>query len=109
MVENPGVIPSMQSVRKGDIKRKREMILDILQGCWSSCIDPDAKSHVPAHIHCAQALGIPLHLMFTMPWSSTKAFPHPLANLRESKVDAAVANALSYSIVDWMTWRGYNE
>jgi hypothetical protein len=116
------VIPSMQSVRKGDIKRKREMILDILQGCWSSCIDPDAKSHVPfvadaiianppsfAHIHCAQALGIPLHLMFTMPWSSTKAFPHPLANLRESKVDAAVANALSYSIVDWMTWRGYNE
>lgn len=25
-----------------------------------------------AHIHVADALGIPLHIFFTMPWTSTK-------------------------------------
>lgn len=24
------------------------------------------------HIHCAEKLQIPLHMMFTMPWSATK-------------------------------------
>lgn len=24
------------------------------------------------HIHCAEKLGVPLHMMFTMPWSKTK-------------------------------------
>lgn len=95
MVKNPGLIPSMKSLRAGDIQRKRDMIGEILNGCWKSCIDRDLKSQRPfvcdaiianppsfAHIHCAQALGVPLHLMFTMPWSSTRAFPHPLANCK---------------------------
>jgi hypothetical protein len=34
-----------------------------------------------AHVHYVQALSILVHLMFTMLWSSTKAFPHPLANM----------------------------
>ena len=28
-----------------------------------------------AHVHCAERLGVPLHLMFTMPWSPTQSFP----------------------------------
>ena len=24
------------------------------------------------HIHCAEKLQVPLHMMFTMPWSATK-------------------------------------
>ena len=59
-----------------------------------------------AHVHCAQALGVPLHMVFTMPWSSTKAFPHPLANLKNSTVDPQLANYISYGIVEWMTWQG---
>ncbi|KAB8244510.1 hypothetical protein BDV35DRAFT_394771 [Aspergillus flavus] len=94
MVKNPGLIPSMRSLRAGEVGRKRAMIREMLDRCWRSCIEPDMATQVPfvadaiianppsfAHIHCAQALNIPVHLMFTMPWTSTKAFPHPLANL----------------------------
>jgi len=51
----------------------------ILDGCWRSCYEPDDESgntfaadaiisNPPAfaHIHCAEALGIPLHLSFSM-------------------------------------------
>jgi hypothetical protein len=119
MVKNPGLIPSMKSLREGDIQRKRAMILQLLQGCWRACIENDPHTEQPfvadaiianppsfAHVHCAQALGIPLHLMFTMPWSSTKAFPHPLANFKASEISPAVINYASYGIVEWLTWQG---
>ncbi|KAL4973118.1 hypothetical protein BDW66DRAFT_162365 [Aspergillus desertorum] len=74
----------------------------------ASCIEDDPATNTPfvaesiianppsfAHIHCAQALGIPLHLMFTMPWSSTRAFPHP----------QEVANYFSGTL-EWLTWQG---
>ena len=31
------------------------------------------------HVHCAEKLQIPLHLLFTMPWSPTKVGPHALS------------------------------
>lgn len=123
MVKNPGLIPSMKSLREGDIKRKRDMIAQMLRGCWRSCVDADPKSQRPfvadaiianppsfAHIHCAQALGIPVHLMFTMPWSSTRAFPHPLANfVGTGDVKPALLNYASYGIVEFLTWHGLGD
>ncbi|TGO57465.1 hypothetical protein BCON_0065g00250 [Botryotinia convoluta] len=94
----------------------------MLNGCWESCIMPDATTGIPfvadaiianppsfAHIHCAQALSIPLHLMFTMPWSPTRAFPHPLANIQNGDADPRTANYLSYGLVDMMTWQGLSD
>ncbi|KAF2179556.1 glycosyltransferase family 1 protein [Zopfia rhizophila CBS 207.26] len=122
MVKNPGLIPNISTIRRGDIQRKRSMISEMLTGCWNSCIEPDPFTKIPfvadaivanppsfAHIHCAQALGVPLHLMFTMPWSSTRAFPHPLANLHNAGTDVELANYLSYGIVEWMTWQGLGD
>jgi hypothetical protein len=73
MVKNPGLIPSMSSVRAGDIQAKRKMITVMLEGCWKSCIEADLRTQVPftadaiignppsfAPIHCAQALGCPV-------------------------------------------------
>jgi len=57
-----------------------------------------------AHIHIAEKLGIPLHMMFTMPWSPTEAFPHPLANLDAANVDAKRANYYSYQKIEFLTW-----
>jgi hypothetical protein len=137
MVRNPGLIPKLETFRAGEIGRKRAMITSVLDGCWKSCISPDPISGEPfvahaiianppsfAHIHCAQALGVPLHMMFTMPWSSTREFPHPLANVssgsmkggkegkgkgkgKVSLLDKRVQNFLSFGIVEWMTWQGY--
>ncbi|KAF2015140.1 glycosyltransferase family 1 protein [Aaosphaeria arxii CBS 175.79] len=122
MVKNPGLIPSMKSLREGDIQKKRTMIGELLSGCWKSCVEGDAKTGRPfvadaiianppsfAHVHCAQALGVPLHLMFTMPWSCTRAFPHPLANFKVGEIDPAVINYVSYGVVEWMTWQGLGD
>jgi UDP:flavonoid glycosyltransferase YjiC (YdhE family) len=119
MVKNPGLIPNMKSLRAGDVQRKRTMVAEMLEGFWKSCIQPDAKSNIPfvadaiianppsfAHVHCAQALGVPAHIMFTMPWSTTRSFPHPLANLKNTTTDPRTANYISYGIVDFMTWQG---
>ncbi|KAI0439820.1 sterol glucosyltransferase [Xylaria telfairii] len=122
MVKNPGLIPSMESLRAGEIQKKRKMVVEMLHGFWQACLAPDLQTGVPfvanaiianppsfAHIHCAQALGIPLHLMFTMPWTSTRVFPHPLANMKMKSDNQGKANFVSYSIVEWMTWQGLGD
>lgn len=119
MVCNPGLLPSLNSLKGGEISRKRRMIHKMLQGCWNSCILPDLVSHEPfvanaiianppsfAHVHCAQALGIPVHMMFTMPWTATRAFPHPLTNVKATDIQQSQANYLSYGLVNIMTWQG---
>ncbi|KAI0468496.1 hypothetical protein F4859DRAFT_506068 [Xylaria cf. heliscus] len=62
-----------------------------------------------AHIHIAEKLGVPLHLMFTMPWSPTRAFPQPLANIQSSNTDPVTTNYLSYTMVEMMTWQGLGD
>lgn len=37
------------------------------------------------HIHCAEKLGCPLHIFFTMPYTPTTAFPSPLTTLEGTK------------------------
>lgn len=119
MVKNPGLIPSLESLRGGDIGRKRRMIKEMLHGCWLSCVDADPVSGAPfvadaiianppsfAHVHCAQALSIPVHIMFTMPWCATRAFPHPLANIKQNDLEPIDANWLTYGVVELMTWQG---
>ncbi|KAM5345674.1 hypothetical protein ACJ41O_011535 [Fusarium nematophilum] len=72
MVKNPGLIPSMKSLAAGEIKKKRQMVGEMLKGLWDSCVKPDASTGSPfvadaiianppsfAHVHCAQAMGIP--------------------------------------------------
>ncbi|CCO35669.1 Sterol 3-beta-glucosyltransferase [Rhizoctonia solani AG-1 IB] len=107
----------------GDIGKKQKMVAEILEGCYQSCIGPDDDtkaifvadaiiSNPPtfAHIHCAEALGIPLLLSFTMPWCPTTAFPHPLVNvLQRGSTEANVLNYYSYGLVDLMTWQGYTK
>ncbi|PBK62940.1 UDP-Glycosyltransferase/glycogen phosphorylase [Armillaria solidipes] len=79
MVKNPGLIPGVDSITNGDIPKKRTMLAEMIKGCWLSCHSPcprtwrmfaaDAIIANPpsfAHIHCAEALGIPLLLSFNV-------------------------------------------
>ena len=43
---------------------------------------------------------------FSMPWSPTTSFPHPLANIKSSNADGSKTNEMSYTIVEMMTWQG---
>lgn len=126
MVKNPGLVPSVSTVRAGEIGRRREAMLEMFQGFWRACINAtddekdvenvkmmgdkhpfvaDAIIANPpsfAHVHCAERLGVPLHLMFTFPYSPTQQFPHPLANIKSSNVDTNYVNFMSYPLVEMM-------
>ncbi|KAI9768856.1 MAG: hypothetical protein M1840_004670 [Geoglossum simile] len=132
MVKNPGLVPSIGAVKAGDISRRRDQMFEMFQGFWRACtnatddekdmenlkmmgrMDPfvaDAIIANPpsfAHIHCAERLGIPLHLMFTFPYSPTQQFPHPLANIK-SNVNANYTNFMSYPLVEMVTWQGLGD
>lgn len=135
MVKNPGLMPSFQTVREGEIKRRRDQMAEMMDGFWRACINAgdgeadkgnkalldgtfpfvaDAIIANPpsfAHVHIAERLGIPLHMMFTFPYSPTTAFPHPLANIRpgKSNVDTHYVNYMSYALVEMMTWQGLGD
>lgn len=133
MVKNPGLIPTLESVKAGDIGRRRAAMAEMFDGFWRACInatddekdsqnlkmmgvkDPfvaDAIIANPpsfAHIHCAEALGIPVHLMFTFPYTPTQAFPHPLASIKRSNVDPGYTNFISYPLVEMMVWQGLGD
>ncbi|CAE7171300.1 unnamed protein product, partial [Rhizoctonia solani] len=122
MVRNPGLIPGFESMRNGDIGKKQAMVAEMLDRCYLSCYEADEGSlgergfvadaiisNPPtfAHIHCAEALGIPLLLSFTMPWCSTASFPHPLVNIKQNgSHEPKAVNYYSYTLVDMLTWQG---
>ena len=62
-----------------------------------------------AHIHCAEKLGIPLHVMFTMPYTPTQKFPHPLANIQSSNADPQLTNYISYAMIEVIAWQGLGD
>ncbi|KAL6877032.1 glycosyltransferase family 1 protein [Trichoderma novae-zelandiae] len=146
MVKHPGLMPGIDALKSGEIRRRRKGVQEMMLGCWRSCIEagdglgpppephrrleqwnpsagmPGNPNHEPfvadaiianppsfAHIHIAEKLGIPLHMMFTMPWSPTRAFPHPLANIQSSNADDVLTNYLTYTLVEMMTWQGLGD
>ncbi|XP_006340521.1 sterol 3-beta-glucosyltransferase UGT80A2-like [Solanum tuberosum] len=113
MVKNKGFLPSGPS----EILIQRNQIKDIVFSLLPACVDPDPESNVPfkvnaiianppayGHTHVAEALQVPLHLFFTMPWTPTSEFPHPLSRVKQS-----VANRLSYQVVDGLIWLGIRD
>jgi sterol 3beta-glucosyltransferase len=132
MVKNPGLLPTRESFKAGEISKRRKEMAEIIDGAWRSCIEPgnglghrknasntastddlflaDAIIANPpsmAHIHCAEKLGIPLHMVFTMPWSPTHAFHHPLAAMKYGDGKESVANYMSFVMMEFLTWQGY--
>uniref|UniRef100_A0A5B7ACA7 Putative sterol 3-beta-glucosyltransferase UGT80B1 isoform X1 n=1 Tax=Davidia involucrata TaxID=16924 RepID=A0A5B7ACA7_DAVIN len=114
MARNKGFIPSAP----GEISKQRKQLKVIIESLLPACTEPDIESGEPfraqaiianppayGHAHVAEALGVPLHMFFTMPWTPTYEFPHPLARVPQS-----AGYWLSYNVVDLLIWwgiRGY--
>ncbi|KAH8202230.1 hypothetical protein TruAng_003607 [Truncatella angustata] len=130
MVSSPRLVPDLATLRAGAIARKRKMYQVMLEGFWEACLAPDSVTGCPfvadaiianppsyAHVHCAEALGIPCHLVFTMPWTSTGAFAQPLAGLSAHEPDGggkkvstlSRTNFMSYAAVNFLTWQGLGD
>lgn len=95
MVKNPGLLPGVEALRAGDVGRRRREMRAVVEGFWRACVEEcdgggveevqggrelgrekegkrlfvaDAIIANPpsfAHVHCAEKLGIPVHIMFT--------------------------------------------
>lgn len=80
MVQNSGLFPDFRTMWSGSIQRRRREMRRIINGCWKSCFETGDGAHhrqsfvadaiisnppCMAHVHCAQRLGIPVHIMFT--------------------------------------------
>ncbi|XP_061969572.1 sterol 3-beta-glucosyltransferase UGT80B1-like [Populus nigra] len=114
MARNKGFIPSAP----GEISIQRKQLKAIIESLLAACTEPDMETGVPfkaqaiianppayGHAHVAEALGVPIHIFFTMPWTPTYEFPHPLARVPQS-----AGYWLSYIVVDLLIWwgiRGY--
>ncbi|GLU16516.1 hypothetical protein SLE2022_329470 [Rubroshorea leprosula] len=114
MARNKGLIPS----GPGEISLQRKQLKAIIESLLPACTEPDSETGIqfraqaiianpPAfgHTHVAEALGVPIHIFFTMPWTPTNEFPHPLVRVPQS-----AGNWLSYIVVELLTWwsiRGY--
>ncbi|XP_024981104.1 sterol 3-beta-glucosyltransferase UGT80A2 isoform X2 [Cynara cardunculus var. scolymus] len=113
MVKNKGFLPSGPS----EIPVQRSQMKDIIFSLFPACREPDLDTGIsfraeaiianpPAygHTHVAEALKIPIHIFFTMPWTPTSEFPHPL-----SRVKQPAGYRLSYQIVDSLIWLGIRD
>ncbi|GER28297.1 sterol 3-beta-glucosyltransferase UGT80A2 [Striga asiatica] len=113
MVKHKGFLPSGRS----EIHIQRQQIKQIIFSLLPACTDPDPDTKIPfkaeaiianppayGHTHVAEALKVPLHIIFTMPWTPTSEFPHPLSRVRQQ-----VAYKLSYQIVDALIWLGIRD
>ncbi|WRT69975.1 uncharacterized protein IL334_006966 [Kwoniella shivajii] len=122
MVKNPGLMPGMASLTNGDIPSKRVMTATMLEGFHKSTYTPDSvtgkpfaadaiMSNPPAfgHVHIAEALGLPLHMTFTMPWSPTTAFNHPLVNVQQTNAEKGLTNYLSFALAEMLQWQGLGD
>ncbi|XP_047315190.1 sterol 3-beta-glucosyltransferase UGT80A2-like isoform X2 [Impatiens glandulifera] len=113
MVKNKGFLPSGPS----EIPVQRSQLKEIIFSLPSACKEPDPATGIPfkadaiianppayGHAHVAEAMKIPLHVFFTMPWTPTSEFPHPLSRVRQP-----AGYRLSYQIVDSLIWLGIRD
>ncbi|KAF1320895.1 Sterol 3-beta, partial [Globisporangium splendens] len=125
MVKTGGhIIPLKLEAIQRDIPRNMQMIEEILHSTWPAVSEPDPEGGGPGipgkpfqaqaiisnpvtygHIHVAERLGVPLHIMFPQPWVPTVAFPHPLSNLPYNNKPSKT-NYMSYKLVDLLMWQG---
>ena len=117
------ILPTRLDQLWEDVPKKRAMVADIVASTWRACTEADPEqpgarpfradlivANPPSygHIHCAEALHIPLHMIFTMPWSATRSFPHPFAQIDPS-VHRPVENFFSYGVIDLIVWAGISD
>ncbi|KAJ7514186.1 hypothetical protein O6H91_23G032100 [Diphasiastrum complanatum] len=110
MVRNKGLLPTAPS----EISISWVQVKAILDSLLPACTESDGEHGAPfraeaiianppayGQVHVAEALKVPIHIFFTMPWTPTSEFPHPLSWMWNP-----AGYRLSYQMVDLLMWLG---
>ena len=120
MVQTGGtVLGEASPANLRSLPEKTQMTQDIIRSTWPACTAPSpddveqrpfeadaivANPPVFGHIHVAEALGVPLHIMFPQPWYyGTRAYPHPCIGLPYNRPPNE-ANFRSYAGFEGVAW-----
>ncbi|XP_074280293.1 sterol 3-beta-glucosyltransferase UGT80B1-like isoform X2 [Silene latifolia] len=95
-----------------ELALQRKHFHAIMGAVLPACTEPDIKTGAPFRAQAimanppafgqtdvAEALGVPIHILFTVPWTPTCEFPSPIANLPQTP-----GNWWSYILVDLVIW-----
>jgi hypothetical protein len=108
MVKTGGSIFPLSAELLKEVPKFHAMICDIVASAWRACLEPDPKDEAAkpfaadaiisnpvtyAHCHCAEALGIPLHLMF--PQVQSPPARRPCASPSDANPPPAASVAVS--------------
>ncbi|KAG6408111.1 hypothetical protein SASPL_131114 [Salvia splendens] len=101
-----------------DIATQLKQLMAVMESLLEACTHPDPITgdsfraqaiiaNPPAYgrVDVAEALGVPLHIFFTVPWTPTCAFPHPFI----PHISHRAGYWLSYVIVDILIWWGLRD
>ncbi|GAB9467503.1 Sterol 3-beta-glucosyltransferase [Globisporangium polare] len=128
MVKTGGqLIPLNPKLLFRELPKNMKMVNEICNSTWPAVTAPDPDGGgapgVPGepfraqaiisnpvtygHVHIAEKLGVPLHIMFPQLWGPTAAFPHPLSSLSYKTVTkSSKRNLWSYKVVNLLLWLG---
>ncbi|KAJ5869568.1 hypothetical protein N7455_004509 [Penicillium solitum] len=117
--KDSALMPDSSGLDKHQVLKNKKVLLSTLKECWTACTHPGSHEDKPfiadaiiatplahAHIHCAERLSIPLHIMSNSPWTPTRRFVHPLAQIETgSEIDYQLQNYLSHLLVGESVWQ----
>lgn len=128
MVKTGGqLIPLNPKLLLRELPKNMKMVNEICNSTWpaATAADPDGGGGpgIPGapfraqalisnpvtygHVHIAEKLGVPLHIMFPQLWGPTAAFPHPLSSLSYKTITKpSKRNLWSYKVVNLLLWLG---
>ncbi|KKY16163.1 putative udp- transferase [Diplodia seriata] len=107
MVKNPGLIPSVETVKSGEIGKRRKSMYEMFNGMWRACInatdDENDRENVnmmaDKHPFIADAI-----------IANPPSFAHVhIAERLGTNIDESYTNFMSYPLVEMMTWQGLGD
>ncbi|KAJ9527973.1 hypothetical protein QJQ45_005588 [Haematococcus lacustris] len=112
VVKHRGILPGWDI---SEVRQQQEQVRQILYSTYGACTESDplhpdqpfkadaivANPPAYGHTHCAERLNVPLHIVFTMPWTPTKAFPQPFARI---DVDMTRCNSKARQVMNWLSY-----
>lgn len=109
-------VPSRASPEDPELNRRQEWELEALKGYWRACYQPSgnhnacpfvadaiiADTRSVAHIHCAEMLGVPVHIMSSIPTSPSRDYSNSMVNIQSNTLNKEDANIMSSLMFDLM-------